>query len=190
MARQQKPKKPSPYTILNKWLFDNNKNSVIPEEIVKDKSINSHYILYFFQGSKYQMLISEMFNNYGVYSLDRLEVFKLIKEAVRMSGFRPAFIPRYNNSKTKLSNALKAKFPYLKYNDVNLLVDQIEVDDDRDVYYEMLNLKAPKKHKTKKEAFNKLKELKSKPKEVIKEVVKSNAYTWSELIDNFEIKEI
>lgn len=190
-ARKKKAeKKVSPYTLLNRWLFDNNRNSEIPEEIVKDKAIGPQYVLYFFQGSSYQRLINEMFNNYGVFQLDRLEVFKMVKEAARLSGFKPKFIPRYSETKTKLAKALKKRYPYLKYNDVNLLVEEIEESEDRDVVYEMLNLKAPRKYKTKKETKQHQQYIESKPKEELKVEEPSNSYTWRDLMTNFELEEV
>ena len=181
-------KKVSPYTILSRWIFDNNRTSEIPEEIVKDKSIGPQYVLYFFQGSSYQRLISEMFNNYGMFQIDRLEMFKMIKIAARLSGFKPKFIPRYSETKTKLAKALKKKYPYLKYNDVNLLVEEIELSDDRDIVYEMLNLKVPKKYKTKKSTKENQIHIENQPKEAIK--VTKSEYTWQDLMSKFELEEI
>jgi hypothetical protein len=187
-SRKKADKKPSPYTILNHWLFDNNRNSEIPQELIDDKSIGPQYVLYFFQGSSYQRFISELFNNYSVYQLDRIEMFKMIKEAARLSGFRPRFIKRFSESKTKLTKALKKKYPYLKYEDVSYLADQIDECDEQESIYEMLNLKAPRKYKTKKETLKQVKELKNQPKEELK--VESSAYGWKDLLDNFTLQEL
>ena len=43
---EEKEKKVSPYTILNKWLYDGSATSKLPEDLVKDKSISNMYLLY------------------------------------------------------------------------------------------------------------------------------------------------
>lgn len=180
----------SPYTLLNNWLLDNNKDSIIPEDLVNDKTIGPQYILYFFQGSIYQPFISNLFNNYGVFQLDRLEVFKLVKQAVRLSGFRQKYIKRFTESKTKLSKSLKSQYPYLKYDDVNLLVDKIEESDDRETIYEMLGLSVPKKVKTSKETLEEAEVLKTIKQEDVEVLEESTTYNWQDLLTNFELQEI
>ena len=94
-------KKVSNYTILNRWLFDGSKTTSIPEDIVKDKSISQLYLLYYFQSSHYNLYINNIFNNYGIFSLDRLEVFTFLKQCISLSGYKPPFIrkaPKLKNS--------------------------------------------------------------------------------------------
>lgn len=194
-------KKPSPYTILNNWLYDGNRNTEIPDEIVKDKSIGSQYLLYFFQGSPYLHYLNSIFNNFGIYQLDRLEIFKFIKLSIQLSGYRPKYLPRFRENKSKLGNELKKKYPYLKYDDVNLLVSYIDESDDKDLIYEMFGLvNSFKKRKTKKKEYESYKETdtsiiaETDEQEFIDELdiqeVEIPKYGMDKLLENFLIEEV
>lgn len=144
----KKKTKVSTYTILNRWLFDGSASSKVPDDVIKDKSIGHMNLLYFFQCSHYGLVVSKLFNNWGLFSLDRVEVFNFLKQCVLLSGYRPPFIQRGPKKKSKFFDLLKLKYPYLKREEVFMLVDLIDVSEDKDAYYEMFGLYTPKKKKT------------------------------------------
>lgn len=186
MARKSKKvnkkKAPSVYTILDKWIFDGSQTSPIPNEIVEDKRISPNFLLYFFSGTKYSPYISKYFNNFGIYQLDRLEVFEMIKDIVQRTAFVPRWKRRYRTNRSKLFKALWKKFPYLKADDIVLLAENVEEMECRDTLFEMFGIEKPKKVKEKKKSksktVSKKKKEPSKPK---------NSNSMVELLNNFEI---
>ena len=166
---ETKGDKISPWTVMNRWLYDGSKTSPFPKELIDDKSIGPQYILYYFRDSIYNLVINKLFNNYSMFSLDRVEVLKFLKESVMLSGYKPKFIPRYKDTKSKIGKILKAKHPYLKWQDINLWVELIDKSDDKDQIYETVGLYSPKKLKTKK-----TKTKKKKKKDDMGDVLKVN----------------
>lgn len=182
--RAPKTKTVSVYTLLSKWLNDGSKTSKIPDEVVKNKAIGPQYLLYYFQASPYIMYISKTFNNYGVFQLDRLQVFHFLKKSVRLSGFRPKYIPRYNTTRQKLWKILRDKYPYLKSYDIETLIDHIESRDDKDVIYEMYGLSKPKKKRVTKKERQAKKEVETKVED--SPVKEKNSF--SALLSHFEFE--
>ncbi len=156
---ETKGNKVSVYTLLNRWLHDGSKTSKLPEEIIEAKNIGPQYILYYFKDSVYNIWINEHFNNYYMFSLDKEDVFKFMKECVRYTGYSPDYYPRYNNTIKKLTKALMIKFPYLKKEDVDFMADMIDNGDDADQIYETLGLKNPKKKKMTKKGAKELRKI-------------------------------
>jgi hypothetical protein len=174
----KKNNKPSNYTLLSKWLYDGSKTTEIPEDVVKDKSISQLYLLYYFQYSSYGLVINKMFNNYGIFNLDRVEVFKFLKHCVTLSGYRPPFIKRAKKDKTKMMAVLRQMYPYLRREEVIMLIDFIDESDEKDAIYETLGFYKPKKKKlTKAEKKRMEKESEEQKKEEV---------SLTSLMENFE----
>jgi len=141
-------KKTSNWSLLNRWLYDGSKDTIIPEDVVKDKGIGQMFILYHFQCSPFIVAISKLFNNWSLFNLDRVEVLQFVKKAIQSSGYKPPFIPRGSKIKSKISDILKLKYPYLKREEIFMLVEFIDNSDQKDSIYEMFGLYNPKKKKT------------------------------------------
>lgn len=157
----------SPYTIFNHWLHDGSLKTDIPKEIVDLKSFSHTYLLYYFQSSPYIVYLNEHFNNFGFYTMDRLEAFRFMKECVYKSGYKPPFIKRRSASKEKLSKYLKGKFPYLKRYEVDQLCKIVDKSPNADSIYEMAGLKIPSKKKLTKKEQKDINKVKTTKKEVV-----------------------
>jgi len=151
-------KKTSSYTLLNRWLYDGSKTTKIPEDIEKDKSISHMYLLYYFRCSPYGLVISKLFNNWGLFSLDRMELFYFLKECITLSGYKPPFIQKVPAKKNKLTDFLVAKYPYLKNEEIFMLIDFIDNSEEKDTIYEMFGIYTPKNKKLTKIQQNQFKE--------------------------------
>jgi len=185
MARKKKNEEPkkSVYYILNKWIQDGSKYTEVPEEIINDKSISQNYILYYFRSSKYISYLSSLFNNYDIYMMDKIEIFKMIKDIVLKTGYKPRFIPRSSDNRTKLFKILKDKFPFLKKYEVPLIIDMIDKSEDKDNIYETLGISKSKKEKNK----DGLAPVNNSTNNDDKE---EEIYSWDKLLLNFEIQEL
>jgi len=183
MARKQKsvkPKSVSVYTLLDKWLFDGSKTSPIPKEVVNDKKIGPNHLLYFFSGTQHGVYISKYFNNFGIYQLDRLEVFGMIKDIVQKTAYVPKWKKRFHETRSKIFKELWRKYPYLKPDDINLLADNLEKMDCRDTVFEMFGIEKPKMIKEKKSTP------KDKPTKVGKTKIR-NPNSMEAVLENFDI---
>jgi len=197
-------KKLSPYTILNRWLYDGNKQSKIPNDLLVSGAIGPQYLLYFFKGSRYLVYINKIFNNYWIYQLDKEEVFTMLKDIVMRTGFRPTFYKTASKAKIKLIEILRRKFPTLKIAEINMLADKIEKSEDRDAVFETLGLqKSVSKKRTTKEQLEQIKQVSTQDysnivmevdaAEAIKEIgdVDSDLpLPYKELLTNFTIEGI
>ena len=171
-----KPKTVSIYTILDKWLFDGSITSPMPKEVIEDKKIGPNHLLFFFNGTEYGVYISKYFNNFGIYQLNRLEVFRMIKDIIQKTAYVPRWKRKYHSTKSAISKELWKRYPYLKPDDINLLADNLESMECRDAVFEMFGLEKPKKIKDK--------ILKSKSKKKAKE---TNDNSMESLLTNFDI---
>jgi len=154
-AKKSKETKTSSYTLLTKWLYDGSQITEIPSQVVEDYSIGNQFLLFFFRGSEYLPYISETFNNYNLFALEKSEVFKMLKSMVQATGFTQKWYPYPKKTKVKLIDALKPKFPFLKEYDLGILADQIDKSDDKESIYESLGLSAKaKKTKSKKGSYD------------------------------------
>jgi hypothetical protein len=92
--------------------------------------------------------LNKYFNNIGLRYLDKEEFFKFIKKCViefRVNKRDTVFYPW--KVQNKLFDILREKFPYLKKDDVALLIEEIDKSDDKEGVYNALGLDAPKKRK-------------------------------------------
>ena len=176
-----KEDKVSSYTILNRWLYDGSTSTKIPEEIEKDKSISQMYILYYFRPSPYGLVISKLLNNWGIFSLDRLEVFQFMKQCIMLTGYKPPFIQKVPAKKNKISGMLKEKYPYLKNEEIFMMIDIIDKSDEKDRIYEMFGIYSPSKKKLTKAQKEKFVE----DVKVIKEN-QEKEYDLNKLMENFQ----
>jgi hypothetical protein len=91
--------------------------------------------------------------------MDRLDIFRTLKECVTMSGYKPPFVPRQSKRKSKMVDVLKFKYPYLKKEELFMMVDFIDDSEDKDSIYEMFGFYKPKKKKTTKADKAKMKKI-------------------------------
>ena len=156
VSKEEKEKKVSAYTILGRWLSDGSRTTKLPEDVEKDKSISHMYLLYYFRASPYGLVISKLFNNWNLFSLERNEVLYLMKECVLSCGYKPPFSQKVPAKKNKLVDELVSKYPYLKKDEVFMLVEIIDNSEEKDSIYEMFGLyttKSKKLTKAQKEEF-------------------------------------
>jgi len=149
----KKEEKLSPYQILNKWLYDKDPDSKIPQEVIESKAIGSQYILYFFQSSPYISWFSKLFNNYNVFQVPIEDILKCMKSILLRVNFKPRYIKKNKSVESPLYKCLKIRYPFLKKYEMIMLLDLIESGEDRDTIYEMFGLKKPKKLKAKKDTI-------------------------------------
>jgi len=168
----------SNYTLLNRWLFDGSATTSIPVDVVKDKSIGQSYLLYYFQSSHYNLYINSIFNNYNLFALNRLEIFSFLKQCISMSGYRPPFIKKAPKKTNKLVKVLIDKYPFLKREEIFMMIDFIDGSDEKDSIYEMFGFYKPKKKKVTKAEKKRMEKESSEQKN--KEV------SLTDLLGNFE----
>jgi hypothetical protein len=170
-------KKVSIWTIFNKWLYDGSTSTKIPIELESDKSIGQMNLIYYFRASPYGLVISKLMNNWGLFALDRIEVLYFMKECVRLSGYKPPFIHKIPSKKNKLYDNLKERYPYLKLEEINMLIEFVDASDEKDTIYEMFGIYSPSKKKLTKEQKKKIEKEKSEPKKEL---------TSDSLMENFK----
>jgi len=141
----------SAYTLLSRWFYDGSRETKLPQDIIKDKSISHMYLLYYFRPSHYGLIINKIFNNWNLFSLDRDEVLYFMKECILLCGYKPPFVQKMPTKKNKLADELNSKYPYLKKEEVFMLVEIIDTSEEKDQIYEMFGLYNPKKKKLTKE---------------------------------------
>lgn len=183
MSTEEKEKKVSPWTVFNKWLYDGSLTSKIPVELESDKAIGHMNFLYYFRASPYNVVLSKIFNNWGLFQLDRVELLYFFKECVFRSGYKPLFSNKVPAKKSKLYDSLKERYPFLKSEEVFMMVDLIDVSDEKDSIYETFGIYNPSKKKStkaQKDMFEK-EVNKIKPVEAKKENVTSDG-----LLEGFE----
>lgn len=143
-----------PFKTFTNWLFDGSSDSPIPKagnmDLTKPSSpISQQFVIkMFLRNGPLNSYLNEYFNNVGVWYLDKEELFKFVKKCVIDFKVNRRDIVYYKRSdKSKLFDLLSVKFPYLKKDDVYLLIDEIEKSEDKDGVYNALGLEAPKKRK-------------------------------------------
>jgi hypothetical protein len=184
MKSETKERKLSPYTILSHWFYDPN-NTPIPEEVLKDKTINQHYLIYYFQQSPYGLIISKLFNNYGIYQLERKEVFEFMKQIIKATGYKPQFLKYEPAEKNKFEKVLRLKFPFMKKYEIPTIIEYIDSLPDKDAIYETYGFynTSKKKKMTKAERLEFAETVKKNPPtlEVIEDKMALN-----DLLKNYE----
>lgn len=172
---QDKEKKVSVYTILNRWLYDGSMTTKIPDDVISDKSISQIYLLYYFRGSPYGLVIDKIMNNWGIFSIDRNEILYFLKQCISASGYKPPFIQKIQTKKNKLYDVLKEKHPFLKPYEVSLLIEFVDQSSEKEQIYEMFGMYSPTKKKlTKVQQQQFYKEISETKKEVTLDCLMEN----------------
>lgn len=153
----------SPFQIFNNWMFDNNINTEIPEELLDYKSpITQLYLLTIFSSVKNVVpYIDKYLNNRDIWVIPKNEIFLFFKHMVmdnRIKKYDTLFTKRRKDS--ELYKILEKKFPLLKNYELDNLCDIIDNCSDKDdIYYSLGLIKEEKIKKTKKEQKNKKKDI-------------------------------
>lgn len=178
MSNDTKERKVSTYSLLNSWLYDGSASTVIPPDVAADKSLGQMNLLYYFRSSSYGLVISKLFNNWNLFALDRVEVLYFLKQCVMLSGYKPPFIQKVPAKKSKLADELKRVYPFLKKDEVFMIVDSIDNSTDKDKVYETFGLYSPKTKKT----------TKAQQKQFAETVknIKENSLSLDNLMENFK----
>lgn len=171
------------YDVLNKWLYDGSSTTPIPNSVLEAKNLSQHILLYHFSQSKYIVYLSELFNNYSIYQLEKSDVFRFFKECVNRTNFRPKFMKRVSDDSNKLQKFLMKQYPYLKLDDVKLLSNIVEQSDIIENIYEMMGITKTKKKKSDKKEFAKLLE---STESVVTEDDKEEQISLNDVLSNFE----
>jgi hypothetical protein len=174
---QDTEKKVSVYSIMNRWLYDGSMSTALPSEVESDKSISHMYLLYYFRASPVGLVIDKLMNNWGIFNLDRNEVLLFLKQCISASGYKPPFIQKIPTKKNKLFYILKEKYPFLKSNEISMLIEFVDQSSEKDQIYEMFGLYSPTK---KKQTKVQQQQFYSKVSEIKKEV------TLDGLMENFD----
>ena len=172
----------SPFQIFNAWMFDNNINTEIPEELLDYKSPITHlYLLTIFSNIKNIVpYIDKYLNHKDVWVIPRNEFFLFFKRMVmdnRIKKYDTLFTKR--NKDSELYQALEQKFPLMHNYELDYLCDVIDNREDKDdIYYSLGLIKEEKIKKTKKEQKNKKKDI------IPLESISNNTTTLDEFIKN------
>ncbi len=156
----------SPYTLLSRWFFDGSSTTEVPKDAVK--AISQLYLLMYFQASPLICYISKHFNNYGLFSLPKEEVFQFMKLIISKTGYKAPFIKSEKIAESGLIKCLKKQYTDLKPSEIGMIVDFINSSDEKDAIYEMFGLYKPKNKKLTAAEKKRLKNVeaeKPKPKE-------------------------
>ena len=123
-----------PFKTFNNWMFDGSRSTPIPKatekvDILKYNSPITHTfaLQLFMRHGPLNHYLDKYFNNIGLRYLTKEELFLFLKKCVldfRVMRRDTVFYPY--RQKNKLYDALRAKFPELKNNDVSLFCEIIE----------------------------------------------------------------
>jgi len=143
-----------PFKTFNNWLFDGDKNSGVPSELLKYNSPITHtYVLSLFMlNGSLNMYLDKYMNNIHLRYLDKEEFFMFIKKCVadyKIKRNSIPFIKRYHKHE-KLFEVLRERHATLKNDDIQLLCEIINKQENNERIYASLGLDKPKKRKVKK----------------------------------------
>jgi hypothetical protein len=145
----------SPYQLFWNWAFDSKKDSPIPEPDVLLKynsPINCTFLLRsLVNNGKVTLYLNEFVNNIGVRYINQRELLLFFKKCMQDFKVKRTEI-HYTHRKPRviLAEKLRAKFPLLKLNDIDLLSILIHSSDEQDAIYSALGIDKIKKEKLKK----------------------------------------
>lgn len=136
------------------WLFDRNLDSDIPykEDILRyDSPISNTYVISLFNKHlKFNYLLDKYFNNIGIRSIDKMELFLFIKKAIidfKISKYVAwSFWPK---KQPKLFYELQKRFPILKPYEIDLMIENIKKSGQYDNICATLKISEPIIEKTK-----------------------------------------
>jgi len=135
------------YNTFFNWLFDGNIESVVPKEILAYNSPITHtYVISLFcRISPLNHFLDTVFNNIGLYSLSKEELFLYIKQCVSDFKVSNRFIQYVMFSKLPvLYEPLQTRLPFLQKDEVLRLCKIVDEKEDRKRIYMSLGLECPK----------------------------------------------
>ena len=146
----------TPFQIFNKWIFDENPSSIIPEILIEKEFANNAFLSkLFLKNPNYSIFMNDYFNNYSIFSLERKEFLLFLKQIIldlKIKRYDMVYFP-FQPLK-KLNSILEEHYPCLKDYDIELLADNIMSSSNRDNILLSLGM----------EKIEKVKKLKSKKK--------------------------
>lgn len=149
----------SPYHTFWNWCFDGYKKTPIPKptdnipDILKYNSpINETFLLRsFIKHEKLNHFLNKNINNINSRYIDKKELFFFIKQCVQKYKIKKNniyYLPRHGY-KENLFNKLKQKYPVFKNSDIELMIELINKNENRDSILGALGIDKPKKTKVK-----------------------------------------
>ena len=172
----------SPFRIFNNWLFDGDLKSPIPIEgdLLKYNSpINETYMLNMFMNKGNVVnYLDKYLNNANLRYIEKEDLFMFMKRLVydfKLKKYDVHFHAKRKYS-SELFNILQTRFPLLKVNDLELLIDRIEVSEEKSKIYSSLGIDIPKKDRIKKK-----KEIKEKKSKMSKDEFIKNNFSYVEV---------
>jgi len=143
------------YNVFQKWLFDGVIKSEIPQKDVflsyKSPISVNRLISSFMHYGPLNHYLNKHFNNYGIFYLEKEDVFKFIKKCIIDFKVRRNNLSFINTKKdSNLFQGLRKKFPTLKGCDIEhlcIIIDRMDADPKNQIYDSLglIKLEAPKK---------------------------------------------
>lgn len=169
-----------PFKTYSNWLFDGNKDSPVPPELLAyNCPVTQKYaVRMFVLSGELNQFLDEHFNHMGLWYMDKEELFTFLKKCVMDFRIRRNSIPFISSRRKsdKLFDVLKRKLPLMKPGDISLLCQIINKSEDKGSIYYSLGLEKDKKPKKRK-----LKQKKETPSNI----------SWTEFLEkNFNIMEV
>jgi len=148
-----------PWNAMNKWMFDGQKYSPVPDILLKPKCPVTNYslLLMFMRHGELTNYLNKYMNNVYMFSIPLEEMLIFIKKCVFEYRLNRSFM--YYSKRMmadKLFDILRDKYPTYKNTDLLLLRDMINESPDRVDIYHALGLETPKIKKTKKKKIKKM----------------------------------
>jgi hypothetical protein len=152
--------------------IDSGGNVIVPDILKPSGPLNQRYVMQMFmKNPKMCLFLNKYFNNINVWYLDKETFFKFIKRCIHDFKFRRSdllFLKSAKTNKEALVEKLEERFPLLKFDDVRLLYELIEVSPQKDSVYHSFGLKRITTRKVKKEK-KKASEVKTSLKSFLKQ---------------------
>ena len=124
--KAQKTDQPSPFKIFNNWLFDDNIESTISEDILK--VINPCNLLQMFSNfGSITIFLNNTLNNYYLYTLNKMDLCKYLKSIIykkRLNRYNTSFFMHHKEDKDLTK--LHMQFPMIKRYEVYQLLKYIQ----------------------------------------------------------------
>jgi hypothetical protein len=178
----------SVFTQFQNWMFDGDMRTIISPETMKYNSpINHKYIIStFLLNGPINYYLNSVFNNIGLWYLDKEELLLFVKKAVKDFKINRRSLTYTPWKKTdKLFDSIRGKVPFLKTYEVSFLCELINESESKESIYSSLGLDDLKKKKERKTKS------KGDSEQVSSEENKSSDITVEEFIKkNFILNEI
>jgi len=148
-----------PWQSMNKWMFDGQKYSPVPDILLKPKCPVTNYslLVMFMRHGELTHFLNKYMNNNYMFSIPLEEMLIFIKKCVfeyRLTRNHMYYSKRLMAD--KMFDILRDKYPTYKNTDLVLLRDLINEAPDRLEIYHALGLETPKITKTKKKKIKKI----------------------------------